>query len=322
MKKKNVLVSICCLTYNQEKYIKETIDSFLRQKTNFDYEIVIHDDASTDKTTSIIKDYQKKYSNIELILPTENRDSKGEKIYPHLFHKASGKYIAMCDGDNYWIDPLKLQKQVNFMESHPKCSLITTKASLLDDITKKMHAQKIPYHKSKYISTKDTIIYEGNLFPTSSMFFKKKDVIKLPKFYYIAPVGDYPLTMYLSLKGKIYYMHENSCIYRTNVKGSWTTSQKEGDIIKKRRILFNGYQKMMKEFNIYTQNKYQKQTEYVLLKKEFEATTNKKEINTHKQEKYKKLYKKGPLTERLKYYLKIKMNWFYTQYKKMQKDYY
>ena len=116
MKKLQPLVSICCLTYNHEKYIKEALDSFLAQKTNFQFEIVIHDDVSTDQTTNIIKEYQKKFANIQILLPKENKDSKGEKIYPSLFKEAKGKYIALCDGDDYWIDPLKLQKQFDFME--------------------------------------------------------------------------------------------------------------------------------------------------------------------------------------------------------------
>ena len=151
MKKIHPLVSICCLTYNHEKYIKEALDSFLAQKTNFQFEIVIHDDVSTDQTTNIIKEYQKKFANIQILLPKENIDSKGEKIYPSLFEEAKGKYIALCDGDDYWIDPLKLQKQFDFMEQHPNCSLITTDALLLDDKTHRFHPSPTVLHKCQYV---------------------------------------------------------------------------------------------------------------------------------------------------------------------------
>ena len=107
---------------------------------------------------------------------------------------------------------------------------------------------------------------------------------------------------------------ENTCVYR--VTGSWSSNMKEGNVLKKRKWLFQEFQKMMKEFNSYTKNKYQSITEYVLIKKEFEATTNKQEINTHKQKKYKGLYKEGPKADRIKYYLKIKLNLVYKQYKK------
>jgi glycosyltransferase involved in cell wall biosynthesis len=115
------LVSISCVTYNQELYIKDAIDSFLKQKTNFKVEILIYDDASTDSTPHIIDKYNSIYP--DLIVPyyqKENLRSKGIKPrYKIQVQQAKGKYIALCDGDDYWTDPLKLQKQVDFLESHP-----------------------------------------------------------------------------------------------------------------------------------------------------------------------------------------------------------
>jgi glycosyltransferase involved in cell wall biosynthesis len=121
----NILVSICIITYNQEKYIAEALNSFLIQKTDFDFEILIHDDASTDKTPQIIKEYEEKYPNIiKPIYQTENKYSKGVSVdLAYNFPRAKGKYIAVCEGDDYWIDRNKLQIQIDYMEKHPQCAL-------------------------------------------------------------------------------------------------------------------------------------------------------------------------------------------------------
>ena len=115
------LVSICSITYNHKPYIRQCLDSLLLQKTNFIYEIIINDDCSTDGTTEIIKEYASKYPNlIHPIFHDENQYSKGVRgmFAKFCFPQARGKYIAMCEGDDYWTDPLKLQKQVDFLESH------------------------------------------------------------------------------------------------------------------------------------------------------------------------------------------------------------
>ena len=120
----NILVTISCISYNHENYIADAIESFLMQKVSFNYEILIHDYASTDKTQDIIMEYTMKYPNIiKPILQDENQYSKGKKV--GMFHKdiAKGKYIAICEGDDYWTDTNKLQKQIDYLENHPECSM-------------------------------------------------------------------------------------------------------------------------------------------------------------------------------------------------------
>lgn len=114
---KNILVSISCITYNHEPYIRECLDGFIMQKTDFAFEVLIHDDASTDKTADIIREYEAKFPNlIKPIYQTENQFSKkvGSINAKFNYPRAKGKYIALCEGDDYWTDPLKLQKQVDF----------------------------------------------------------------------------------------------------------------------------------------------------------------------------------------------------------------
>lgn len=129
------LVSICCVTYNHENYIRDCLDSFLMQKTNFQFEVIIHDDASTDNTAKIICEYVEKYPDLFVpILQTDNQYSKGIKPYQtYVYPRAKGKYIAVCEGDDYWTDPYKLQKQVDFLESNNDYVLTCHRYRKLDD---------------------------------------------------------------------------------------------------------------------------------------------------------------------------------------------
>lgn len=116
-----LMVSIKCLAYNHGKFIRETLEGFVMQKTNFRFEAIVHDDASTDNTAEIIREYAEKYPNIiKPIYETENQYSKKDGSLTKIMYNAcNGKYIAMCEGDDYWTDPYKLQKQLDFLEKHP-----------------------------------------------------------------------------------------------------------------------------------------------------------------------------------------------------------
>lgn len=120
-----LMVSIKCITYNHEPYIRQCLEGFVMQKTNFRFEAVVHDDASTDGTADIIREYAEKYPDIiKPIYETENQYSKKDGSLGRIMDAAcTGKYIAMCEGDDYWTDPLKLQKQVDFLETHLECSM-------------------------------------------------------------------------------------------------------------------------------------------------------------------------------------------------------
>ena len=137
----NPLVSICCLSYNHAPFIKACLDGFLCQKTNFGVEILIHDDASTDGTDNIIRQYAQIYPDkIFPLYEKENRYSNGYKGKMDItfnYARAKGKYIATCEGDDFWTDPLKLQKQVDFMESHPEYSVCFHRCEHLDTTTGK-----------------------------------------------------------------------------------------------------------------------------------------------------------------------------------------
>lgn len=216
----NPLVSIICLSYNNESFIKKSLDGILMQKVNFAYEIIIHDDASTDNSQKIIKEYLNKFSNVmKPILQIENQYSKGSGIVSRIvFDAAKGKYVAFCEGDDYWIDPYKLQKQVDFLENNSDFGLVHTNCSYLDNDSNKL--SKSPFDSSN-------IIKEGYLFNELIKFNRictltvcvRRDIIKK----YIQDVdpykrqwkmGDYPMWLYLSQNAKIKYFDDNTSCYR------------------------------------------------------------------------------------------------------------
>lgn len=135
MQMQEPLVSIICTAYNHGPFIRQCLDGFMMQKTNFPFEVLIHDDASTDNTAEIIREYEDKYPDIiKPIYQTENQYQKGIKIgVTYLYPRAKGKYIAECEGDDYWTDPLKLQKQVDFLESNPSYVLVCHQYKIVDE---------------------------------------------------------------------------------------------------------------------------------------------------------------------------------------------
>ena len=190
-----MLISICCTTYNHEQYIGNAIEGFLMQKTKFPFEIIIHDDASQDNTAKIIKKYANQFPNLIVpILQKENKYSKKEKVLQkYVLPKARGEYIALCEGDDYWTDPDKLQKQIDTMKKFPKCNF-----SFHQSCSKSLKTQKIKiinnYGKNnKIFYAKDAILGGGNFCPTASIIFKKDLLHQRPGFFLDVCVGDYPL---------------------------------------------------------------------------------------------------------------------------------
>ncbi|NFI94752.1 glycosyltransferase [Clostridium botulinum] len=256
----NLLVSINCITYNHEEYIEDAIKSFLMQKTNFKFEILIHDDASIDRTQDIIRKYQRRYPDIiKPIFQIENQYSKGIKRIMHIYNdkRANGKYVALCEGDDYWTDPYKLQKQVDYMESNPLCSMCFHACEIVN-INKKSTGKKIkPYSQNCISSIEDNIIIGGALSPTASIIYPKKLVEDMPEFYMDAHVGDYPLQMILASKGYVYYINEIMSAYRIGDNGSWTRRMYFNENGKLNAINNNNNNiKLLNEFNKYTKYKY------------------------------------------------------------------
>ena len=210
-------VSICIPTYNHDKFIKKTIESILIQKVDFKVEIVVHDDASTDNSQIILKYYKKRYpSLIRLILQKENQLSKYGRVILQNFlaPNTRGKYLAICDGDDFWTDTLKLKKQADFLDNNPDCGMIYTKVKRFN-----IDEDRFTYRQfgGPYISFYD-LLTKSNRIPTLTALFKKKIFkeyirdIKPEKQNWL--MGDYPLWLYIALNGKIHFLKESTGVYR------------------------------------------------------------------------------------------------------------
>lgn len=205
------LLSVCLLTYNHVKYIREAIDGVLMQKTNFSWELIIADDFSTDGTREIVLEYKEKYPDlIKLILQEKNVGSA--KNFIDLISAPTSKYIAYFEGDDYWTDPYKLQKQVDFLEEHQDYGLVYMKAICFHQETGRT---------SKTIGGPATTFNQliiNNEIPTLTVCFRNDILILYNET--VQPearnwlMGDYPMWLYFALKAKIYFINETSCVYR------------------------------------------------------------------------------------------------------------
>ncbi len=212
------LVSISCITYNHENYIAEAIEGFLMQETGFPFEILIHDDCSTDNTANIIREYEKKYPNIiKPIYQEENQYSKEVRIgLTFNFPRARGEYIALCEGDDYWTDPLKLQKQVGFMEDNSDYALCYTGATVVDN-----NGNVLNPNKQHGDSSQNELIAGMGHAITGSAMFRKFDVNVFPGDFVIN--GDILLWHYLGFRGKCKYLEDiQNSVYRIHDGGTWS----------------------------------------------------------------------------------------------------
>lgn len=302
----DILVSICCITYNQENYIRDALEGFIAQDTNFKYEILIHDDNSTDKTKDIIKEYELKYPNlIKPIYQNENQYSKGKKITAEYnFPRVKGKYIAMCEGDDYWIDKNKLQMQVDFLEKNDDFSLVVHPSIYFNQENNKKSKRNY-LNRDTVLDIKSFLneyykIIPRVLFQTSSFVFRSDDIRKLLNekidFYFKCNIGDIPLVLYLATQGKIYFINKDMSVYRQNSIGSWTIKQRDNKTYLKH---LTNMKEMYQLFNEYTEEHY----EYIINKFinsiDFDINLNSGNYKKIISKEYKRLFKMLDLKTRI-----------------------
>ncbi|MGP6146543.1 glycosyltransferase [Jeotgalibaca sp. A122] len=261
----NVLVSISCATFNQKDFIARAIEGFLMQKTNFNFEIIIHDDASTDGTSDIVREYAKKYPDIiKPIIQTENQYATFKRVSYRAWSQGKGKYVALCEGDDYWTDPLKLQKQVDFMEAYPECSMCFHAAEVVDVTKKSVVSVTRPYNKTMLLPEDELYMGGGNICPSAAILFKREFMMDPPDFYFTAPVGDHPLAMLLAQQGRIGYLDEVMSVRNLWVPNSWNTLHFDDSNQKKAKHL-EGMISFLKEFDAYTEKRWEKDINKTLM---------------------------------------------------------
>lgn len=218
----NFLVSICCITYNHQKFIEQCLEGILNQKTTFPIEIIIGEDESSDDTREVCLQYAKKYpSKIKLFLRFRkdviyiNGAPTGRYNFIESLKECTGKYIALCEGDDYWTDPLKLQKQVDFLEANPDYEVCFTNIRMVDEndvITKE--ALITDNRKTDYIK-KDLPIWA----PTLTRVFRNRDFSSLPS----APGLDTVMLLWQSQFGRIKFLNEVTGTYRVHEGGIYSS---------------------------------------------------------------------------------------------------
>lgn len=256
-------VSVLCAAYNQEKYIRQTLEGFVMQKTNFPFEVIVNDDASTDGTPEIIKEYADKYPNIiKPVYQKENQYSKKLSISIEcLYPKAKGKYLAWCEGDDFWSDENKLQIQYDVMEKNPDCHLCIHRVQMIRENGEHIRPRPFFDLQEKLMNTEEffKIIFSNFEFQMSSYFVRRTDFanyivdfVKTRQILRKCGVGDLSLLFYFGLLNGIYYTDKIMSSYRKYSFGSWSLRNKN------KYKNFYCYIEAIEEFDKYTSYKYHK----------------------------------------------------------------
>lgn len=306
MEREQIMVSVVCITYNQVSYIEKAIKSFLMQKTNFKFEIIIHDDASSDGTKDILKKYSSLFPDkIILILQDKNQYSQGINIFnSYIYPIVRGKYIALCEGDDFWTDSNKLQIQFNYMENNSGCKLCIHDAFFIT-ADEKITFNSKPLSKNPInYGIEDAIMGIGIKVATNS-FFYTSEIVKKPmtKFEILSPSGDFPLAITLSLCGYIHYMPKKMCAHRMLAKNSFSESMSKGrESINKWFIFLDKLEDSMNELDSYTNFKFSSIIKNSLYKQKFNIyllTRNKQKL---KSEPFNIMFKKISFKKKFEYY--------------------
>ena len=258
------LVRVSCKTYNQSVYITDALNGFCMQQTDFPFVCTIIDDASTDGEQDVIKNYLQEHFDLEdpsivkkdesddccrifarhktnencyfaVILLKYNHYRKKAK-YPYYREWADTKYLALCEGDDYWTDPLKLQMQVDFLEANEHISMCCTDSSIR---TSDGESRWPHYNENRLAAVEDVILFgldgRGVCFQTATIVYRRSLFTdkSYPKFCSNCHVGDYPLMLWAAMNGGIYYLNKTTAVYRWHSEGSWTKRQQKTPVDKK-----------------------------------------------------------------------------------------
>jgi len=244
-----IIVSACIIAFNQEQFISAALDSAIDQQVNFPYEIIVADDCSSDRTREILLEYQARYPNlIRLIFNDVNLGAT--KNTANLISNARGKYIATLDGDDFWTSPLKLQKQVDFLDANIDCAMCFHGCDILRDGELKRHHLPVPQFRRERSTMMDYIIFDSFM-PSCAVMFRNKLFPELPPAYFSTRgINDWPLYVLITQYGDIGYIDESMCTYR-QASSENSFSSKSMEKIFKNAIVLN------KAFNRFFQKKYQ-----------------------------------------------------------------
>ena len=301
-----IMVSVFCNTYNHERYIRDALEGFVKQKTNFAFEVLIHDDASTDKTADIIREYEQRYpSIIKPIYQTENQYSKKIPISLEFqIPRMKGKYVALCEGDDYWTDDCKLQKQFDYMQAHPECSLVAHMAMthVIGEKEMKPYTDYDFEQPGSCELSAEQIIENHLLFPLASMFYRKDYYDNNISFVKTITVFDYALKILLATEGTAHVIPEVMSVYRKGVEGSWTKRvQCNKEAFRKHLEDAVG---VLEKINEYRNYQYDEAIKRNILQREFDMLMTITDISKLHEKPYLALYRKLPYKTKVALYIR------------------
>lgn len=220
------LLAVYTLVYNHESYLHDYFRGILMQKTTFPFVVVIHDDVSTDGSAAIIREYAEKYPDIFIpIFDTENQYSKGggalERVMARAIDSLGVKYVACCEGDDYWTEPYKLQKQVEYLEAHPDCFMTGCDVHFLTNEGE--DTSRVRFSRNRRLSSYEAITKAGYVY-TVGMVYRQEMFTPCPESCLECHVGDYPRQILAALRGYIYVFGEKMATYRFAMGNSWSAS--------------------------------------------------------------------------------------------------
>lgn len=295
------LVSIVCDTYNHAPYIKDALEGFLAQKTSFPFEIIVHDDASTDGTAELVRSYERAHPDLfYCIYRDENIYARDPKILEHyVFPLARGKYIAICEGDDYWTSPSKLQTQIDHMESHPDCTLCVSAAEMVNP--EKEHIGWVKPYKSDCDIPMDALIRGGGgIVATASIVVPTQLAQNRAAFCDMADVDDAVLQLWFGANGTTHFFAEPMCAYRYEVPGSWTKTFFASD--REARIRHHeGMIRALKAFDEQFDGRWHDAVEFcVTHQQQYEILRLRNDLKALNKPPFREQYKQLPLKRRLR----------------------
>jgi len=322
MENKECMVSILCTAYMHEEYIAQTLDSFLMQETDFPFEILVSDDASSDATADIIRSYAEKYPDIiRTFLMQENIFSKGRNFYTEfLFPNARGKYICHCEGDDYWTDKTKLQRQFDFLEANPEYSACVHNTILYYCDGSQPDKVLLNYSEDTDLSMEAIIAGPSRSYHTSSLMARADILTDTQDFYHVAykyGFTDYPNNIWLRLNGKIRYLNMPMSVYRINSgSGAWSSGV---DYQYSKLVHFiKGQLDMFRTLLPVTPEQYRHLVQQAILEREFEIMYIEGRDREQRKAPYKAILKTKPFGYRVKNFLKSYFPALQRYYRKRQ----
>jgi len=298
-------ISICCLCYNHSEYLTTAFESFLAQKGSFDIEIVIFDDCSTDNSRDIIRMYREKYPDVfKLIFPEENIYQQGKTAYYNIINKATGQFLAFCEGDDYWVSDIKLEKQLEFINNNVKTDLVFHPALTLYDNGKIVDNGYGVYNTMENHSFKRILSVSGGYMPMASIFARKSAFTKwfeqFPQFF-SENTWHSTIQILAAYKNGAGYLPEHLSVYRSMHEGSWSRTMANSSIAAIKD--FEAFCIRNRKLNEITNYEYKNTFDQVLLFRTFKLAKNRNITLKQKIKQYQSIPYKITAISKSKYFI-------------------